>query len=156
MAALTEHTILPLPAFEAPVKLLIVVSSYYRAIADDLIAGARATAERAGAAVDLVEVPGAQHRVDAGDRPLGHQRAVGHLVDPRLPVHNVAQDRGQQRLVRLGRGAFGVIGGDAPIQELGQHPVGRLVRGFHLKQRLNGIDAGCAAAGALVGPGRVA
>ena len=59
MAALTEHTILPLPAFEAPVKLLIVVSPYYRAIADDLIAGARATAERAGAAVDLVEVPGA-------------------------------------------------------------------------------------------------
>ena len=59
MAALTEHIILPLPAFEAPVKLLIVVSPYYRAIADDLIAGARATAERAGAAVDLVEVPGA-------------------------------------------------------------------------------------------------
>ena len=37
MAALTEHTILPLPAFDAPVKLLIVVSPYYRAIADDLI-----------------------------------------------------------------------------------------------------------------------
>ena len=59
MAALTEHTILPLPAFDAPVKLLIVVSPYYRAIADDLIAGARAIAELAGAAVDLVEVPGA-------------------------------------------------------------------------------------------------
>lgn len=59
MAALTEHTTLPLPAFDAPVKLLIVVAPYYRAIADDLIAGARAVAAKAGATVDLVEVPGA-------------------------------------------------------------------------------------------------
>ena len=59
MAALTEHTILPLPAFDAPVRLLIVVAPYYRAIADGLIAGARAVAETAGASVDLVEVPGA-------------------------------------------------------------------------------------------------
>lgn len=59
MAALTEHSTLPLPAFDSAVKLLIVVAPYYRAIADDLIAGARATAERAGATVDLIEVPGA-------------------------------------------------------------------------------------------------
>ena len=59
MAALTEHYTLALPAFDAPVRLLIVVAPYYRAIADDLIAGARATAEGAGATVDLVEVPGA-------------------------------------------------------------------------------------------------
>lgn len=59
MAALTEHTILPLPAFDAPVRLLIVVAPYYRAIADGLIAGARAAAAAAGASVDLVEVPGA-------------------------------------------------------------------------------------------------
>ena len=59
MAALTEHTILPLPAFDAPVRLLIVVAPYYRAIADGMIAGARAVADSAGATVDLVEVPGA-------------------------------------------------------------------------------------------------
>ncbi|HRO13659.1 MAG TPA: 6,7-dimethyl-8-ribityllumazine synthase [Paracoccus sp. (in: a-proteobacteria)] len=59
MAALTEHTILPLPRFDTPVRLLIVVAPYYRAVADGLIAGARAAAERAGAAVDLAEVPGA-------------------------------------------------------------------------------------------------
>ena len=59
MAALTEHSTLPLPAFDSAVKLLIVVAPYYRAIADDLIAGARAAAERAGATVDLIEVPGA-------------------------------------------------------------------------------------------------
>ena len=38
MAALTEHYTLPVPAFDAPVRLLIVVAPYYRAIADDLMA----------------------------------------------------------------------------------------------------------------------
>lgn len=59
MAATEEHATLALPAFDKPVKLLIVVAPYYRAIADNLVAGARATAEKAGASVDLVEVPGA-------------------------------------------------------------------------------------------------
>ena len=59
MAALPDHTTLPLPGFDAAVRLLIVVSPYYRAIAQDLVAGARAKAAEAGAAVDLVEVPGA-------------------------------------------------------------------------------------------------
>ncbi len=59
MAAAVSHHILPLPAFDKPVKLLIVVAPYYKDIADNLVAGARATAARAGAEVDLVEVPGA-------------------------------------------------------------------------------------------------
>lgn len=59
MASLDAHTSLPLPAFDKPVKLLIVVAPYYRAIADNLVAGARAVAARAGAEVEVVEVPGA-------------------------------------------------------------------------------------------------
>lgn len=59
MAASITHYSLPLPQFDKPVKLLIVVSPYYKEIADNLIAGARATAAQAGATVDLVEVPGA-------------------------------------------------------------------------------------------------
>jgi len=57
-ASITHHT-LPLPSFDKPVKLLIVVAPYYKEIADNLIAGARATAAKAGAEADLVEVPGA-------------------------------------------------------------------------------------------------
>ena len=57
--ASTDHTSLPLPTFERPVKLLIVVAPYYRAIADHLIAGAKATATEAGATVEVIEVPGA-------------------------------------------------------------------------------------------------
>ena len=59
MASNTEHHQLDLPKFDAPVRLLIVAAPYYRAIVDGLITGACATAEAAGATVDLIEVPGA-------------------------------------------------------------------------------------------------
>ena len=59
MAASIEHYQLPLPAFPQAVRLLIVVSPYYRQIADGMIEGARAVAAATGASVDLVEVPGA-------------------------------------------------------------------------------------------------
>jgi 6,7-dimethyl-8-ribityllumazine synthase len=59
MAGNETHSTLPLPAFDKPVKLLIVVAPYYRDIADNLIAGARAMAAKAGAETELVEVPGA-------------------------------------------------------------------------------------------------
>ncbi len=59
MAGSEQHYILPLPEFDRPVKLLIVVAPYYRDIADNLVAGARAKAAACGAEVELVEVPGA-------------------------------------------------------------------------------------------------
>ncbi len=59
MAQSESHHTLPLPAFERPVKVLIVVAPYYRDIADQLLAGARAALEAAGATHDTAEVPGA-------------------------------------------------------------------------------------------------
>ena len=59
MAGTETHYILPLPAFDRPVRLLIVVAPYYKDIADNLVAGARAVAARAGAEVEVAEVPGA-------------------------------------------------------------------------------------------------
>ncbi len=59
MAGSESHYTLPLPSFDKPVKLLIVVAPYYKDIADNLVAGARAVAAECGAEVDLVEVPGA-------------------------------------------------------------------------------------------------
>jgi 6,7-dimethyl-8-ribityllumazine synthase len=58
MAGPTHHE-LPLPGFDRPAKLLIVVAPYYRDSADQLVEGARATIEQAGATHELVEVPGA-------------------------------------------------------------------------------------------------
>lgn len=59
MATHESHYTLPLPEFDRPVKLLIVVAPYYKDIADNMVAGARAVAASCGAEVDLVEVPGA-------------------------------------------------------------------------------------------------
>ena len=59
MAVTDAHTILPLPRFDGPVRLLLVVAPYYRDIAALLVAGARATAAGAGATVEVIEVPGA-------------------------------------------------------------------------------------------------
>ena len=59
MAGHETHYILPRPSFERPVKLLIVVAPYYKDIADDLVAGAKAEIEAVGGRWDLIEVPGA-------------------------------------------------------------------------------------------------
>ena len=59
MAGQETHHILPLPAFADPVKVLIVVAPYYKDIADDLVSGAKAVLEQAGATREIIEVPGA-------------------------------------------------------------------------------------------------
>ena len=47
MAEQDKHGVLPTPTFDKPVKLLIVVAPFYRAIADNLVAGAKAEIEAA-------------------------------------------------------------------------------------------------------------
>lgn len=59
MAGHETHYTLPLPVFDRPVKLLVVVAPYYKDIADDMVAGACAVAYECGADVDVIEVPGA-------------------------------------------------------------------------------------------------
>ena len=59
MAQSETHYTLPVPSFDKPVKLLIVVAPYYKDIADQLVTGARAALDGAGATWDVVEVPGA-------------------------------------------------------------------------------------------------
>lgn len=59
MASSEEHTVLARPIFDAPVKVLIVVSPYYSDIAAGLLQGAKGELEAAGATYDVVEMPGA-------------------------------------------------------------------------------------------------
>ncbi|OAN78280.1 6,7-dimethyl-8-ribityllumazine synthase [Sulfitobacter sp. EhC04] len=59
MASSQQHTVLPRPVFDAPVKVLIVMSPYYSDIAQGLLDGAKAELEAAGAAYEVVEMPGA-------------------------------------------------------------------------------------------------
>ncbi|WP_151718067.1 6,7-dimethyl-8-ribityllumazine synthase [Gemmobacter serpentinus] len=59
MAANEQHYTLPLPQFDKPVKVLIVVAPYYKDIADQLVAGAQATVAAVGGESEVIEVPGA-------------------------------------------------------------------------------------------------
>ncbi len=59
MASNETHYTLPAPKFDKPTRLLIVVAPYYKDIADELVAGAKAAIKAAGATHDLIEVPGA-------------------------------------------------------------------------------------------------
>lgn len=59
MASTSTHYILPLPSFTTPVRLLAVISPYYKEVGEGLLAGARAMVAKVGGELDVVEVPGA-------------------------------------------------------------------------------------------------
>ncbi|MEP5155425.1 6,7-dimethyl-8-ribityllumazine synthase [Planktotalea sp.] len=59
MAGHEQHYILPRAEFDRSVKLLIVVSPYYKDIADNMVAGAIAEIEAVGGTYEITEVPGA-------------------------------------------------------------------------------------------------
>ncbi|MCV6824928.1 MULTISPECIES: 6,7-dimethyl-8-ribityllumazine synthase [Halocynthiibacter] len=59
MAGHEQHYILPRAEFSKPVKLLIVVSPYYKDIADNMVKGAVAEIEAVGGTYEIAEVPGA-------------------------------------------------------------------------------------------------
>lgn len=54
-----SHYTLDRPGFDKPVRLLIVVAPYYKEIAENLVAGAKAEIEAAGGTWEVIEVPGA-------------------------------------------------------------------------------------------------
>ncbi len=54
-----DHSAFPAPTLTPPPRVLLVAAPFYRSIADDMIAGARAALESVGAAHELIEVPGA-------------------------------------------------------------------------------------------------
>jgi len=54
-----SHYIKPRAEMDKPTKILIVVSPYYKDIADNMVAGAIAEIEASGATHEIVEVPGA-------------------------------------------------------------------------------------------------
>ena len=59
MASAETHSTLPLPSFDPPPRLLIVVAPYYKDISDALILGATRMIAAAGGSHELAEVPGA-------------------------------------------------------------------------------------------------
>ncbi len=59
MAATVEHFRLDPPKFDHLTRILIVIAPYYKAIADQLEAGAKAAISTANADFEIIRVPGA-------------------------------------------------------------------------------------------------
>jgi 6,7-dimethyl-8-ribityllumazine synthase len=102
----TEGT-LPLPTLDPAPRLLIVAAPFYRAIADDLIAGARAVLDRVGANHEIVEVPGALE-IPAAIRLAAHARAhdgfiaLGCVIRGETTHYEIVSTDSSRGLMHLG------------------------------------------------------
>lgn len=76
MAGHETHYTLPLPDFDQPPKLLIVVAPYYKDIADQLVAGARAEIEKAGGSMKPSRFRARWKFRPQSDRPFGCQTST--------------------------------------------------------------------------------
>lgn len=54
-----EHDVMAAPKVDAPTRVLIVMSPYYKAVSEQLVAGASAAINASGARFEVVAVPGA-------------------------------------------------------------------------------------------------
>lgn len=59
MAGAEQHYIMPRAEFDKPVKIAIVISPYYKDIAENMLSGAKAEIEAVGGTFEVIEVPGA-------------------------------------------------------------------------------------------------
>jgi hypothetical protein len=83
----------------------------------------------------------AQGGVDAGDGPLGHQCAVGHLVDFRLPVHGLFDKLAEEVDIAIGHlDALLEFLSEAEIEEFADNRFVGLTGMFHLEQCLHGVE----------------
>jgi 6,7-dimethyl-8-ribityllumazine synthase len=128
MAASENHHLLALPGFERPVKLLIVVAPYYKAIADGLVAGARGVAAEAGASVELVEVPGALEIASAiriADRQSNFDGfvALGCVIRGETTHYDTVCNDSSRALMLLGLDGLCIGNGILTVENMAQATV---------------------------------
>jgi 6,7-dimethyl-8-ribityllumazine synthase len=103
----SEHGVLPVPAVSPAPRLLIVAAPFYREVADNLIAGARAVLDSAGASHDLVEVPGALEvpvaiRLAAGSGAYEGYVALGCVIRGETTHYETVCNDSSRGLMLLG------------------------------------------------------
>ncbi|AXC50372.1 6,7-dimethyl-8-ribityllumazine synthase [Paracoccus suum] len=128
MAETAEHTSLPLPRIDGPVRLLIVCAPYYRRIADDLIAGARAMAADGGASVDLIEVPGALEippaiAIAARSERYDGYVALGCVIRGETTHYDTVCNDSSRGLTELGLAGFAIGNGILTVENMDQAAV---------------------------------
>ena len=125
MAGHESHYILPRPSFDKPVKLLIVVAPYYRDIADDLVAGAKAEIEAVGGTWELIEVPGALEvpsAIAVADRQSNFDGfvALGCVIRGETTHYETVCNDSSRGLMLLGLQGLAVGNGILTVENRGQ------------------------------------
>jgi 6,7-dimethyl-8-ribityllumazine synthase len=115
MASQEEHGTLPLPALSPAPRILVVAAPFYRAIADGLIAGASGVLDAAGAAYELIEVPGALEvpvaiRLAAESGTFDAYVALGCVIRGETTHYETVCNDSSRGLMELGTGRGLAIG----------------------------------------------
>lgn len=102
-----EHSTLPLPEIVPAPHLLLVVAPFYRAIADDLLAGAGMVLSQAHATYETVEVPGALEiptaiKLAARARRFDGYVALGCVVRGETTHYEIVSTDASRGLMHLG------------------------------------------------------
>jgi 6,7-dimethyl-8-ribityllumazine synthase len=128
VAILDTHHTLPLPSFDTPVKLLVVVAPYYKDIADNLVAGAKTVAAACGAEVEVVEVPGALEvplAIAMADRQAGYDGyvALGCVIRGETTHYDTVCNDSSRGLMLLGLQGVCLGNGILTVENRGQAEV---------------------------------
>jgi 6,7-dimethyl-8-ribityllumazine synthase len=107
VARTEPHDALPRPRLDRPTRVLVVVAPFYRAIADALLAGARAALDDAGARHETVEVPGALEippaiRLASRSGDFDGYVALGCVIRGETSHYDIVAGDSSHGLMRLG------------------------------------------------------
>ena len=140
MAKSEAYYTLPSPEFrDTPTRLLIVISPYYKDIADNLLAGAKAAIVAAGATCDVVEVPGALEvptaikLADSADKYHGYV-ALGCVIRGETTHYETVCNDSSRGLTLLGLDGFCIGNGILTVENRDQ----AVVRADHTGQNKGG------------------
>jgi 6,7-dimethyl-8-ribityllumazine synthase len=123
-----SHYSLPRPTFDKPVRILIVVAPYYREIADNLIAGAKAEIEAAGAEWELAEVPGALEvpiaiGIAGRTQSFDGYVALGCIIRGETTHYDTVCNDSSRGIATLGLAGFCVGNGILTVENIAQAEV---------------------------------
>ncbi|RPE71995.1 6,7-dimethyl-8-ribityllumazine synthase [Pacificibacter maritimus] len=129
----TPH-ILDLPSFDDPVKLLIVVAPYFKDIADDLLAGAKATLDQVGAGYDVIEMPSVAElptAISIAERMSNFDGyvALGCLVRGETSLFDTASHDSSHALQMMGLSGLCIGNGVLAVDEKSQAKARATIKG---------------------------
>lgn len=116
---------LGLPTFEKPVKLLIVIAPYYKAISEAQLASARAVIEKAGATHETVEVPGSLEiptAIGLASRLSNYDGyvALGCVIRGRTSHYDVVVEQSANGIMLLGLQGAAIGNGIITVENMEQ------------------------------------